>query len=141
MDDQFARIEKHKALVKRISGELTVRDAVFSGVSGAVMRSIPVGGAQLAFVKCYTTTRCKRRNDSIHWRYTKTALKFDLIENVRVAKTNRVLLDLCMETDAVSCLIALNHCLHLKMTTPEKIMETIGKYSKVPGKKRILALL
>jgi hypothetical protein len=68
-------------------------------------------------------------------------LDFDLIDGVRVAKPERVIVDLALALDAIAALTALNHCVASGHFSAAALEKSLCKKSGLPGNKRLRLLL
>ncbi|MDR1797079.1 MAG: endonuclease domain-containing protein [Clostridiales Family XIII bacterium] len=138
---QASALARHRALTMFYANGPANPKAVFSGVSGAVMRGIPILGEIPLKPRCYSSARRGATQDLIRWRYSPKLPACELVDGVRVACVERVLIDLCIELDAAACLAALNHCVFTRMTTVRKLKGYLGKHPGVPGVRRLARLL
>jgi len=113
--------ERHRALIGFYASSPANPNAVFCGISGAVMRGIPILGAIPLEPRCYSDTRRGATQDLIKWRRAGKLPPFDLIDGVRVACVERILIDLCVELNPAACLVALNHCIFTRLTSVKKL--------------------
>jgi very-short-patch-repair endonuclease len=132
---------RHRALVAFYAGRLRNPNVVFSGVSGAVMRNIPVLGEVPLEPHCCVNTKQKSTQGMIKWRYVRKLPACDLIEGVRVACVERVLVDLTLAFDATACLVALNHCLSTGQTNAPRLRRYVEDHACLPGIWRMARLL
>jgi len=132
---------RHRALVEFYAERFANAGTIFSGISGAVMRGIPILGRVPLEPRCYTQTKRGATKDLIKWRYTPTLPPFDVIEGVRVACVERVLVDLTLAFDATACLVALNHCLSTGQTNAPRLRRYVEDHACLPGIWRMARLL
>jgi hypothetical protein len=138
---QASAQERHRALIEFYAKRPANPNAIFSGISGAVMRGIPVLGRVPLEPRCYSNTKRGATQDLIKWRFSAKLPPCDLVDGVRVACVERVLVDLCDELDAAACLVALNHCVFTRQTSVRKLKEYAGSCPGVPGVRRMAMLL
>ncbi|MDR1815063.1 MAG: endonuclease domain-containing protein [Clostridiales Family XIII bacterium] len=133
--------ERHRAIVKFYAERLKNPNVIFSGISGAVMRGIPVLGEIPLGPRCCLNIKQGGIQEMVKWRYTGKLPAYNLIDGVRVACVERVLVDLCLEFDSASCLVALNHSLYTRQTTVRKLQGYVEKHACLPGVRRLARLL
>ncbi|MDR3364832.1 MAG: endonuclease domain-containing protein [Clostridiales Family XIII bacterium] len=133
-------VEKHRAVIAYYAGAMK-GDAVFSNISGAVMRDLPLPRQIPYRPHCYSTARRKSAGSLIQWHLSAAALDFDRVGVARVAKSERVLVDLATSIDAAATLTALNHCLAHDHFSVSALEGYLRRNTGVHGSKRLRSLL
>ncbi|MDR3305590.1 MAG: hypothetical protein LBS85_06175 [Clostridiales Family XIII bacterium] len=134
-------IERHRAVIEYYAGKMRGDGQVFSNISGAVMRDIPLPKQISYRPHCYSTAKRKSDENVIRWHFSATPLDFDLIDGVKVAKPERIIVDLASSLDADSTLIALNHCILARHFSVPDLEKYLCQNTGVPGNKRLRSLL
>jgi hypothetical protein len=133
-------VERHRAMVEYYSEKIRSNSAVFSNISGAVMRNIPVPNWISYRPHCYATGRRSIEETMVLWHFSTDHLDFDLINGARVAKPERVIVDLASSLDAEATLTALNHCLATKCFSAAMLEKSLCRNTGIPGCKRLRLL-
>ncbi|MDR3305275.1 MAG: hypothetical protein LBS85_04475 [Clostridiales Family XIII bacterium] len=133
--------ERHRAVIEYYSRKMKGNCPVFSNISGAVMRDIPVPPRISYRPHCYSTAKRHLGKNLIRWHFSTAYLDFDLIGGARVAKPERVVVDLASSLDAKAALTALNHCIAAGHFSAAALAKSLCKNSGIPGNKKLSLLL
>jgi len=131
---------RHRALVVYFARRLT-RFGFFSGISGAVMRGIPILGQVPLRPQCWTGVRRGKSEGLLQWHYAGEMPACDRIDGAWVANVERVLADLCTEVNSDAALVALNHCVHCEWTSVRGLADYLEAHPSHKGNHRLRRLL